>query len=81
MNTVFLIISSSTSGLKYIALSVLVSSIVYMKEKSKLNVEYLKIHSAILQNTVKLLNPDWIYNSLRQFSEYGIVFFTSQNPK
>ena len=45
-----------------------------MEAKVKLNVEYIEIDPTLLQNTENLLKPDCIYNSVRQFSEWAIVF-------
>ena len=63
-----LITSSSTSVVKSIGFPVIWFSLVIMKAKSKLNVEYLDIDPTILKNTENLLKPSWISNSGRQFS-------------
>ena len=72
--TASLITSSLSSGVKSIGWPVLWSSFVHMEAKEKLNVEYFDIEPTLLQNPANLLNPDWIFNSGRQFSEWAIVF-------
>ena len=61
--TVSLINSSSSSGVKPIGLPVLGSSFVHMEAKVNLNLEYLEIDTTFLQNSENLINPAWISNS------------------
>ena len=55
--TISLITSSSTSGVKTIGLTFLGSSILHMDAKAKLNLEYREIDPTLLQNLSNLLNP------------------------
>ena len=47
-DTASLITSSLTSGVKYIVLPVLGSSLVYMEAKEKLDAEYVEIYPTLL---------------------------------
>ena len=62
-----------TLEVEYVGFPVLDSSLVHMQSKAKLNVEYLEIDPTLLQNPANLLDPDWISNYGRQFSEWAIV--------
>ena len=57
-DTVSLITSYSTYGLKSIGLPVLGSFLVHTEAKENLNVEYLDIDPTLLQNPENLIKPD-----------------------
>ena len=76
--TISLINSSSSSGVKPIVFPVHGSSLVNIEAKEKFKVEYLDIDTTLLQNKAKFLKPDWISNYGRQFSEWAIVFMHIQ---
>ena len=52
-----------------------------MWAKAKLNLGSVEMDPTLFQNTEKLLNPAWISNSGRQFSEWAVVFFYFQKSQ
>ena len=66
-DTAYIIPSCSTSGIKYIGLTVLGSPLIHMEAKEKINMDSLEIDPPLLKNLENLLKPAWISNSGRIF--------------